>query len=731
MPNFTLEELGYEEKAPTIGELATMPYSFDPTTSQVLESYAEEAWKGVGTLHFDLLASEAEKAKEQGTPLTEEEYQKHPLFRSDIPYDESLTESRLKILNDVKQEGAERDFIRSQGTAMQNILGFVGSIPAAMVEPRGLAEGLAIGAVTMGAGTAIRPVRALMSNWGTLRKSLTLGAVQGTIQSGIDAPINYYQAKKLHEKYGWEDILTDWTVGTALGATIDVGAFKIGQFREKRRERKREAYKNRLHKQISVGANKYGIDSDTAYAIVGIESNYNPDAINKDTKAFGLFQFVESTGKEYGVDANSSPEEQMDAFFRFTDDNINHIAKKIKRTPDPHEVYMGHLFGRYGAASMLTAKNKSQRFTDWARQNGFYKGKERLVMTQNGLPPDATVQEAINFAKDKMDHHIGHIGMENQKMISDADVDALDVSMEQVMEGRRVDTDPVYAQQMSVFLKDSEGFLKRFNEDYNRRREIVLAGAKSRTYDIEKVKEEVSEIMTASEVESEFRISQYESQQKAVIEGEKDVRDEFYNFRDDYRDQIEQKQGLYKKYFNQLEGLKAKQKETLREIETFDYDARVREAMGASKAKKAKARAEKKVTKQLQTLKRTAGNIDRQVEQITEGLGNAMQADQLQMAKKVTQSVEAMQDLLNDPIYDRKAMDDVKAIEEEIKAEPKDNVDTQIQEMESLLQKYDDSGLMGRQMKELFEQVKQLPTKDKIKQWYDISESCMITGGSA
>lgn len=50
------------------------------------------------------------------------------------------------------------------------------------------------------------------------------------------------------------------------------------------------------------------------------ESGWRPDAQNPTSSAFGLFQFLDSTRKNYGIDRNATVEQQIDAGFRYIRD---------------------------------------------------------------------------------------------------------------------------------------------------------------------------------------------------------------------------------------------------------------------------------------------------------------------------------------------------------------------------------------------------------------------------
>jgi soluble lytic murein transglycosylase-like protein len=53
---------------------------------------------------------------------------------------------------------------------------------------------------------------------------------------------------------------------------------------------------------IDGANNKYGLPSGLLSAIASAESNYNPNAKNSGSGASGMFQFMPTTAKGYGID---------------------------------------------------------------------------------------------------------------------------------------------------------------------------------------------------------------------------------------------------------------------------------------------------------------------------------------------------------------------------------------------------------------------------------------------
>jgi hypothetical protein len=92
-----------------------------------------------------------------------------------------------------------------------------------------------------------------------------------------------------------------------------------------------------------------------------IESTSNPMARNKNSSAKGLFQFIDSTAKDYGITAPfGTPEytaQETAAAKKFTDDNRRVLSQALKREPSAGELYLAHQQGAGGALKLLQNPN--------------------------------------------------------------------------------------------------------------------------------------------------------------------------------------------------------------------------------------------------------------------------------------------------------------------------------------------------------------------------------------
>lgn len=87
--------------------------------------------------------------------------------------------------------------------------------------------------------------------------------------------------------------------------------------------------------------------------VAQIESNGNPNASNPKSSAKGLFQFTDSTAKQYGLDDPTDPIAATGAFHELTNDNKASLQNSLGRDPSEGELYLAHQQGASGAAKLL------------------------------------------------------------------------------------------------------------------------------------------------------------------------------------------------------------------------------------------------------------------------------------------------------------------------------------------------------------------------------------------
>ncbi len=99
--------------------------------------------------------------------------------------------------------------------------------------------------------------------------------------------------------------------------------------------------------------------------VAQVESNFDPAAVNPDSGAAGLMQFMPATAEEYGV----NPMDARSAIFGAAElmaNNRTAMQQKIGRDPTDDELYMGHLQGATGASRIIN--NPESRLGDQVTQ---------------------------------------------------------------------------------------------------------------------------------------------------------------------------------------------------------------------------------------------------------------------------------------------------------------------------------------------------------------------------
>lgn len=114
-------------------------------------------------------------------------------------------------------------------------------------------------------------------------------------------------------------------------------------------------------------------DEEYLARLAQIESGGNPYAVNASSGARGLFQFIPSTARQYGLSDPHDPAQATAAARRLTADNRAYLRQQLGREPSPGELYLAHQQGAGGAAKLLanpTALATEVLGTEAVIQNG-------------------------------------------------------------------------------------------------------------------------------------------------------------------------------------------------------------------------------------------------------------------------------------------------------------------------------------------------------------------------
>lgn len=107
---------------------------------------------------------------------------------------------------------------------------------------------------------------------------------------------------------------------------------------------------------IEGAAARHGVPTDALMAIANLESSGNIGAENPRSSASGLFQFVDSTAREYGLTGNkrNDPAAQADAAAKMMATNARSLERTLGRPANAGELYLAHQQGLTGARALLT-----------------------------------------------------------------------------------------------------------------------------------------------------------------------------------------------------------------------------------------------------------------------------------------------------------------------------------------------------------------------------------------
>jgi len=101
----------------------------------------------------------------------------------------------------------------------------------------------------------------------------------------------------------------------------------------------------------------YGLPSGYLDQTAQIESGYNPRSHNELSGAKGMFQFISSTAREYGLKNPWDPVASADAAARYAVKNQTALRDALGRDPTAGELYLAHQQGTDGAVRLLSNPN--------------------------------------------------------------------------------------------------------------------------------------------------------------------------------------------------------------------------------------------------------------------------------------------------------------------------------------------------------------------------------------
>ena len=180
---------------------------------------------------------------------------------------------------------------------------------------------------------------------GTARQAVEGGLIGGIMGGGTNVMIS---AK--------DDVQKAETVDEAIAAMEKHVTQKVAKEQPKPAPAQPAAPQN-IQEIIENAAIKHGVPVSAMVNTAGIESNFNPSAKNPNSSAGGLYQFIDSTAKNYHLANKFDPVQSADAAARLMKDNSTYLFKALGRVPSDGELYLAHQQGAGGAAKLLSNPN--------------------------------------------------------------------------------------------------------------------------------------------------------------------------------------------------------------------------------------------------------------------------------------------------------------------------------------------------------------------------------------
>lgn len=111
-----------------------------------------------------------------------------------------------------------------------------------------------------------------------------------------------------------------------------------------------------LNRLFAILEKEQGLPAGYLARTAKIESSGNPNAKNPNSSAEGLFQFINSTGRAYGLNSSADKRDPVMASLaaaQLAGENQDYLRDRLGREPTAGELYLAHQQGAGGAASLL------------------------------------------------------------------------------------------------------------------------------------------------------------------------------------------------------------------------------------------------------------------------------------------------------------------------------------------------------------------------------------------
>lgn len=155
--------------------------------------------------------------------------------------------------------------------------------------------------------------------------------------------------------------------------------------------------------KIKIKASQNGISENFLLKTAGIESGFNPEAVNKMSGATGLFQIMDSTAKSYGLFNRKDADSSIDTTIKLAKDNAKTFKSILGREPTDAELYFAHQQGATGAATLI--KNQDESALSVLSKVYGNEDRARQAILLNGGNEDMTAGEFVGLWQEKFESY--------------------------------------------------------------------------------------------------------------------------------------------------------------------------------------------------------------------------------------------------------------------------------------------------------------------------------------
>lgn len=245
---------------------------------------------------------------------------------------------------------------------------------------------------------------------------------------------------------------------------------------------------------IAAAAQVAGVSPEYLVTLAGVESTFDPNAANPRSSARGLYQFIDSTAKEYGLTDPTDPVQAIRAVGEFTRDNRARLTKALGRPPNDRELYLAHQQGADDAAKLLSAGSKLAK--DIVGTDAVVNNAGNLNMTGQEFAEHVMRMQDRKAASlgmtpvEALQMGAGNVGLKTQDYIDDPNRVSLDLQITNYYQQQQqsmfdlVDSELTYAQQNAADLARTMGpmqYRQYVNGLRKQQMDVNLAAVQSRT----------------------------------------------------------------------------------------------------------------------------------------------------------------------------------------------------------------------------------------------------------